>query len=107
MVFPIFVQLGEMTDSVTRVGFPIAIALIFVLAFGILGKILLTYFTGRLDKKDEQLIKVQEEFSKAILQLMSDRSEDMHHVQRAIDANTHAIEANTRLMSTLAIRGEK
>lgn len=80
-------QLGEAAKAVESIGLTATIVLILLSAFGVLGWGLFRYFTGRLDKKDEQLVTLSSTYTKSLVDMTNERRDDLDKFAKVLDAN--------------------
>lgn len=96
-------QAETTSDFISRLGFPIFIAVILLSGIAIAIRLGWKYFTDKETAKDilvkslyEMQQKTYETHNQNIVQMLNHRSEDMAKVGEMIQASTRSIEANTR-----------
>lgn len=84
-------QINDATQAVKQIGFAAALALFLILAVAWVGRFLVKYFVDRLDKKDAQIVVLNEE-----------RREDLSRMVRSQNEMVESQHAATRGQEKIA-----
>jgi len=80
-------QVTDAASWVEKIGLPAAIILLFMVGGGWMLKFILTYFTGRLDKKDEQIRADQTESKAQLIRLIESAYTTMGRLEKLMEAH--------------------
>ncbi|SRR5258706_16261042 len=91
-------QVHDTTEAVKQIGFAATVAVVLLIGAGIVARYLFKYFTERLDKKDEQIIKATEQ----VAEVVEARHADLGRMVASQESLNRGQEKITEALETLA-----